>query len=160
MDLSTTGWNSLSQAQPIDPLSIIANCSLGGAAGVWERSTTFLQPRLGTNTVAYTGNNTTLVTLNPTDASTIAWAAQWDVQTKMVNVGASINAAISKVAFIKAGSLWDNQIEIGFGGQIGPMFSFPSAIILELPRSSLIARTERYPCSPLLERLLVQQSCT
>ncbi|MGI0134518.1 MAG: hypothetical protein ACREBW_06140 [Candidatus Micrarchaeaceae archaeon] len=103
MNLSTSGWNAFVQAQPLDPLSIIASCQLGGATGVWERSLTFLQSRWGTNTVGYTGNNTTLISLNGTDATTITFAQQWTVQTKMVNVGANINGAVSKIGFVKAG---------------------------------------------------------
>jgi len=33
----------------------------------------------------------------------------------MVNVGASVNGSVSKIAFVKAGQYWDNQIEIAFG---------------------------------------------
>ncbi len=115
MNLSTTGWNAFVQAQPIDPLSVIASCQIGPVPGVWERSTNFLQPGWGTNSLAYTGNNTTMVSLNTTDATTVAFAAQWVVQTRMVNVGAGISPTIAKVAFVKAGAYWDNQIEIGFG---------------------------------------------
>jgi hypothetical protein len=115
MNLSTTGWNSFVQAQPIDPLSIISNCILGGTNGVWERSTNFLQASWGTNTVAFTGNNTTVISLNNTDATTVTQAIQWVVRTKMVNVGAAINSTVSKIAFVKAGPYWQNNIEIGFG---------------------------------------------
>lgn len=115
MNLSTSGWNSFVQAQPLDPLSIIANCALGGAIGIWQRSTNFLQASWGSNTVAFTGNSTTLTSLDTTDASTIALAAQWVTQTKMVNVGAGVNPSVSKIGFIKAGPLWQNAIEIGFG---------------------------------------------
>ena len=115
MNLSTTGWNSFVQAQPIDPLSIIANCSLGGIPGVWERSTNFFQTSWGTNSVGFTGNNTNLVSLNTTDATTVAFATQWAVQTKMVNIAAAINSAVSKIGFVKAGPNWQNNIEAGFG---------------------------------------------
>jgi hypothetical protein len=115
MNLSTTGWNAFSAALPIDPLTIISNCQIGATPGVWQRSTNFLQTSWGTNTVGFTGNIATVISLNPTDASTTAWAAQWVVQTKMVNVGAAINPAVSKIAFAKAGQYWQNNIEIGFG---------------------------------------------
>jgi hypothetical protein len=77
MNISTTGWNAFLAAQPIDPLSIIASVNLGASAGTYKRSTTFLQPSWGTNTVGFTGNNSNMTSLNTTDASTIAWAAQW-----------------------------------------------------------------------------------
>ena len=115
MNISSTGWNSLVQAQPIDPLSIISQCTLGAAAGVWKRSTTFLQNTWGTNSVAFTGT-ATMSSLNTTDAATIAWAQQWVVQTGMVNVGAAINSAISKAGFGKAGAYWQNSYQIGLGG--------------------------------------------
>jgi hypothetical protein len=115
MNISTTGWNDLLAVQPIDPRNIIANVTLGGTQGVYKRSTTCLQASWGTNSVAYTGNNTTMVSLNPTDAASMAWAAQWVVQTKMVDVAASINPAVNKLAFTKAGPYWGNNIEIGFG---------------------------------------------
>jgi hypothetical protein len=115
MNLSVNGWNSLIQAQPIDPLSVISNCILLATTGVWQRSTNFLQTSWGTNTVAFTGNNTTVSTLNPSDATTIAQAAQWVVRTKMTDAGASINSSVGKIAFAKAGPYWQNQFEIGFG---------------------------------------------
>jgi hypothetical protein len=115
MNLSVNGWNSLVQAQPLDPLSIISNCLLGATVGVWTRSTTFLQASWGTNTIAYSGNNTTVLSLDTTDQTTVVQAAQFVVKTKMVNVGASINPAVEKVAFVKAGPYWQNQIELLLG---------------------------------------------
>lgn len=115
MNLSTTGWNALTQAQPIDPLNVIANCAIGATQGVWSRSTNFLQSTWGTNSLAFTGNNTTVISLNSTDAGTVADAAQWVVRTKMVNVSANINPSMSKVGFVRAGSLWQSQLEIAMG---------------------------------------------
>jgi hypothetical protein len=115
MNLQTTGWNALLASQPIDPLNAIANCSLGATAGAYKRSTTFLQAAWGANAVAFTGV-AGLISLNTTDASTVAWASQWVTQTKMADAAASINSSISKVAFVKAGPYWNNQLEIGFGG--------------------------------------------
>lgn len=115
MNLSVTGWNSLVQAQPIDPLSAIANCILGATVGIWKRSTTFLEATWGTNTVAFSGANTTVISLDTTDQTTVVQAAQFVVRTKMVNIGASINSSVNKIAFCKAGAYWQNQIEIAFG---------------------------------------------
>jgi hypothetical protein len=115
MNLSVNGWNAFGQAQPLDPLSIISLCQLGAVPGVWERSTNFLQTSWGTNTVAYTGNNTGVTSLNTTDATTVVQAEQWVLQTRMVNVASLINPAVSKIAFVHAGPYWSNQIEIGFG---------------------------------------------
>ena len=115
MNLSTTGWNSFVQAQPIDPLSIISNCLFGATAGIWTRSTTVLQSSYGTNTLAYTGNNTTVLSLDTTDQTTVVQAAQFVTRTKMVNVAASINPAVGKIAYCRAGAYWQNQIEIALG---------------------------------------------
>ncbi len=115
MNLSVNGWNALTAAQPIDPLSIISNCVFAGTVGAWTRSTSFLQSSWGTNTIAFTGNNTTMVSLDTTDSTTVVQAAQWVVQTKMVNIGASINPSVEKIAFAKAGPYWQNQYEIALG---------------------------------------------
>jgi hypothetical protein len=115
MNLSATGWNSFVQSQPIDPLSVISSCAIGANPGIWERSTNFLQTSWGTNTVGFTGNNTGMISLNTTDATTVAFASQWVLQTRMVNVAPGINSTVSKILFVKAGKYWDNQAEIGFG---------------------------------------------
>lgn len=115
MNLQTTGWNALLASQPINPLNAIANCALSAATGVYKRSTTFLQTSWGSNTVAFTGVGT-LVSLNSTDASTVAYASQWVTKTKMANSGASLSSTVSKLVFVKAGPSWNNLLDIGFGG--------------------------------------------
>ena len=114
MNISVTGWNNLIDAEPLDPRAIIANVSLGASTTTFKRSTSFLQSSWGTNTVGFTGN-ANLQTLNPTEASTIAYASQWTLATKMVNTGASINGAVGKLVFAKAGTMWQNNIELAFG---------------------------------------------
>jgi len=83
--------------------------------GVYTRSTNFLQASWGTNPLVFTGNNTQVISLNPTDASTQADAAQWTLNHQMVNVAANIPTALNKVVFLRAGAFWQNQIEINFG---------------------------------------------
>ncbi len=169
MNIITAGWRAFPGTQPIDPLSVILNCSLGAAQGVWQMSTNFLQSSWGTNSIAYTGNNTTLVSLDTTDATTVVQAAQWVVQTKMVNVAASINPAVAKIAFTKASQYLQNQIEIALGatnwsnvqlsfrdnlgtsgsfagGATGaiPVFSFPGIITGNQVLSMTIAKPGTY----------------
>jgi hypothetical protein len=117
MNLSVNGWNALTAAPPIDPATIISNCFLGATQGIWQRSTNFLQTSWGTNTIAFTANTTvtTLLSLNTTDATTVAQAAQWVVQTGMVNIGTAINPAVEKIVFMKAGPYWQNNVQIAFG---------------------------------------------
>jgi hypothetical protein len=115
-EISSQGWNDLQGAAPLDPRSILATAQLGVTVSVFKRSTTFLQSTWGTNPAAFTGNNTTLISLDNTDAKTQIAAIQWAFKTKMVNVGAAVNSTMSKVGFARAGLMWDNAFEIGFGG--------------------------------------------
>jgi hypothetical protein len=56
-----------------------------------------------------------LVSLDTTDATTQAYANQWNASHQMVNVANNIPPTLSKVAFLKAGPNWDNAIGINFG---------------------------------------------
>jgi hypothetical protein len=112
MNLQATGWNALVAAQPIDPLQVIASCQLSGAIGVYTRSTTFLQGALGTNTLKFSGNSS-VVALDTTDASQQILATQWALKTKMTT--SLSNSPVGKIAFVKAGALYDNVLEITLG---------------------------------------------
>ena len=116
MNIQSMSWQDWAVAQPLDPRSIIANATLGAVAGSFSRSMTFLQTSWGTNTVAFTGNNSQLLSLDITDAATVANAAQWTFSHRMAIAGASVNPSVGKVAFCKAGTAIDNVLEIAFGG--------------------------------------------
>ncbi len=116
MNISAQSWQDLSLAQPIDPRSILLYASLSGAGlGSFILSTSFLQATWGTNPIALTGNNTFVSSLQSTDASTVADAAQWSFSHQMVNANSALGPAMKKVVFLRAGSLWQNNIEINFG---------------------------------------------
>ena len=84
MNIFTPSWSDFQYAQPLDPRSIISFCSLGTTQGVFKRSMTFQQPAWGTNTLAFTGNNSSLVSLDTTDAQTTVYAQQWTFAHKMM----------------------------------------------------------------------------
>jgi hypothetical protein len=115
MNIAVQSWQDLQIAMPVDPKSIIANASLVVTQGIYTRSTTFLEAAWAASPLAFTGNNTQLITLNGTDASTIADAAQWTLNHQMVNVAANIPTSLNKLVFLRAGKAWQNQIEINFG---------------------------------------------
>ncbi len=115
MNISTTGWQDISLATPLDPRSIVANAILSATSGAFTRSTNFLQATWGTNPFVYTGNNTKVVSLDTTDALSVQDAAQWTFAHQMVNSSATLGPALQKVVFLRAGNKWDNQVEINLG---------------------------------------------
>jgi hypothetical protein len=115
MNIAVQSWQDLQTAMPIDPRSVILNTLLGINAGFFTRSTNLLQSSWLASTLVYSGITTSLVSLDSTDATTIAYAAQWNATHQMVNTGGNIPPSLSKVVFMKAGPNWDNQIGIAFG---------------------------------------------
>jgi hypothetical protein len=117
MNIQVQGWQDLQVAQPIDPRSIILSAALGSTVGTWQRSVTVLQSAwIGTNALAFTGSNTAVASLDTTDAATTADAAQWTIAHQMVNASANIPPTMNNVVFARAGAIWDNKLEINFGG--------------------------------------------
>ena len=116
MNISAQSWQDLQVAMPIDPRSIILNTQLGAVQGTFVRSTNLLQSAWGSNTISYNATGNSLATLDGTDATTSAYAAQWNATHQMVNVAANLPSSLNKIAFMKAGPYWDNQININFGG--------------------------------------------
>ena len=118
MNIAVQSWQDLQVTMPIDPRSVILNTMVGATQGSFVRSTSLLQPSWGTSPLAYTGilNSTKVISLDTTDALTIADAAQWTLVHQMVNVATGIPSSMNKVAFLRAGRSWDNLIDIAFGG--------------------------------------------
>jgi hypothetical protein len=115
MAIPVSSWMDLSIAQPIDPKLIMLYGTLGATVGSFTRSTNALQGAWVASSLAFTGNNTKVVSLDTTDAATTVDAQQWTFNHQMVNAAANIPPALSKVAFLRYGTIWDCQIEINFG---------------------------------------------
>jgi len=115
MAIPVSSWMDLSIAQPIDPKLIMLYGTLGATVGSFTRSTNALQGAWVASSLAYTGNNTKVVSLDTTDAATTVDAQQWTFNHQMVNAAANIPPALSKVAYLRYGTIWDCQIEINFG---------------------------------------------
>jgi len=81
----------------------------------FTRATNALGGTWGANPIVFTGSNTKLNSLDTTDASTVAMAAQWTATHQMVNAAANIPPALANIAFGKAGASLDNQYEFNFG---------------------------------------------
>ncbi len=116
MNIQTQSWADLQVAQPIDPKSVIMGVSLGANAGSFTRSTNALQAAWVAPVANYTGSNTKVNSWDTTDAATGQDAIQWTFNHQMVNVAANIPGALNNVAFLRAGKIWDNQIEFALGG--------------------------------------------
>ncbi|MEI8135554.1 MAG: hypothetical protein WCH46_10870 [bacterium] len=115
MAITTPGWQDMSVAQPIDPKAILQYAGLGATLGTFTRSTNILQSAWGASPLVYIGANTKVVSYDITDAATTTDALQWTFNHQMVNVGANIPSALNKIAYLRAGAIWDNQVEINFG---------------------------------------------
>ena len=108
-------WLDIPVMPPLDPRAIVITANLQATLGNFIRSTTFLQASWGANPFVFTGNNNQVVSLDTTDAATSVDATQWTFAHQMVNASATIPSALSKVIFLRAGEIWDNQIEINLG---------------------------------------------
>ncbi len=116
MNISAQGWQDLLLVHPVDPRSFLLYASVAGTGpGVFGLSTSFLQTTWGTNPIALTGNNTFITTTDTTDALKIAEAQQWSFAHQMANASAALGPAMKKVVFLRSGSSWQNNVEIGFG---------------------------------------------
>jgi hypothetical protein len=116
MNIQSQSWQDLQVANPLDPKTIIPYAILGGSTiGTFTRSTNALQSTWTASSLAFTGNNTQLISTDTTDASTEVDAAQWTFTHQMVNVAANIPPSMNKVVFMRAGKNWQNKIEIAFG---------------------------------------------
>jgi len=115
MGIAVSSWQDLPVAQPIDPKSIVWYATLGATIGTFIRSTNALQSAWTASSLAYTGNNTKVASLDTTDQATVVDALQWTFTHQMVNASANIPPALSRIAFLRYGQIWDCQIEIAFG---------------------------------------------
>jgi len=115
MNIQSQSWQDLQIANPLDPKSIIPYATLGTNAGAFSRSTNILQSAWVASPLVFTGNNTSVVSTDTTDQSTVVDAAQWTFTHQMVNVAANIPPSMSKVVFMRAGKNWQNKIEIALG---------------------------------------------
>jgi hypothetical protein len=115
MNIQAQSWQDIQVAQPIDPRSIILNAALGSTLPTFTRAVNAINSPQVTSPLVFTGNNTKVASLDTTDAATIVNAGQWTMLHQMVNVGATIPPALNKLVFLRAGSIWDNQVEINFG---------------------------------------------
>jgi hypothetical protein len=115
MNIQSQSWQDLQVANPIDPKSIIPYAALGATIGTFVRSTNALEAAWVASSLAFTGNNTKVISSDTTDQSTVVDAQQWTFTHQMVNVAANIPPSMNKVVFLRAGKNWTNQVEIAFG---------------------------------------------
>jgi hypothetical protein len=115
MNISAQSWQDLQVANTLDPKSIILFAALGVNTGTFSRSTNILQSSWGASPLAFTGNNTSVVSTDTTDASTSVDAAQWTFTHQMVNAGANIPPSMSKLIFLRAGTTYVNEVEANLG---------------------------------------------
>jgi hypothetical protein len=115
--LIANGWQDFQIAEPINPKSIVLNAVFGSNNGNFVRSLNALQATWAASPVAFTGNNTQVVSLDTTDQATIVNAGQWTFDHQMVNASANIPPILNNTVFLRSqGRIYQNQIELGLGG--------------------------------------------
>src|SRR5579872_3357522 len=100
MNIQAQGWQDLQVAGPLDPKTIIPYAMLGATVGSFVRSTTVLQSAWTASSLAFTGNNTLVVSTDTTDQATVVDAAQWTFTHQMVNASANIPQSMNKLVFM------------------------------------------------------------
>jgi hypothetical protein len=115
MAIPVQSWQDLQVAPPLDPRMIFLSAALGSTVGTFTRSTNLLQSAWVASPLAFTGNNTKVASMDTTDAATSVDAAQWTLNHQMTNASAGIPPSLGKIAYVRTGPYWDNQLEINFG---------------------------------------------
>ena len=109
----STTWTTTSD--PLDIRSLVLGPQLAATNGVFSRSLNLFPASWAASPLAFTGNNSKLNSLDVSEASTIVEAAQWSLTHQMVNIANTVTPELRRVVYMKAGRLWQNQVEIDFG---------------------------------------------
>lgn len=116
--MNVQSWFDTQLIQPLDPRSIIANVMFGGIQGSFVRTTAYGASSWIANTFAY---DTSLLppvcdSLHTDDALAVAEAAQWTFSHQILNIAGSNPPALSKIAFLRAGTQFQMGFDINLGG--------------------------------------------
>jgi hypothetical protein len=107
-------WSDVALQQAIDPRLLIANAEFGALPGSFIRTTAFSASSWIANTFAYNGTPS-CVSLHTDDTLAVAEAAQWTFAHQVINVTGSNPPALSKIAFLRAGTQYQMLIDIDLG---------------------------------------------
>lgn len=109
-------FNTLENHEPKNPFDAIAYAAINGLVGQFERTSDFLTG--GTAFVATpisladSGNVTAWESDN---LQYVGDAEMWSQKHKMVNVSNDVPPALQKLAFLRAGHRWQNNLAIDIG---------------------------------------------
>lgn len=102
---------------PAEILDLITMARLGGTAGTFLNSTTYNTPPVAwtANGIAYNSEPIT-VALATDSGLAMNHAGQFNFSHDLRNQSALLAPPLQKVIFARAGTQWENQIGIAFGG--------------------------------------------
>ena len=113
-------WDRLRNADPEDPINLIADAKLDGIQGVYMSSSTFLHPAgYGTNDMTFPVAPY-CEALRPDDEQQVADAAQWNFQ-HLTSVSSGIPPQMYSLLFLRAGTAWKMVITMDFAGSMKDM---------------------------------------
>ena len=117
---TSNSWIQWQKASPMNILDLIANATLNGVTGVYEKATDFAsQTWSSTSAIAYDGSVLPDVkTLHTDDMQMVADAAQWNMQHVTRNVASTLPIPLRKVIFVRSGLQWEMRIPLSITGTL------------------------------------------
>ena len=115
-----TDWNQLQNADPEDPINLIADAVLDSVQGEYISSSTFLHP------AGYGVQDMTFPTapaceaLRSDDEQKVADAGQWNFQ-HLTSMDSAIPPQMYSLLFLRAGTEWKMVITMDFAGSMKDM---------------------------------------
>lgn len=110
-------WIDWAHQMPAEILDLIAMAKLGGTIGAFINSTTYNTPPVSwtANGIMYSGEPV-IAALATDSGLAVNHANQFNFGHELRNQSALLAPPLQKVIFARAGTQWENQIGIAFGG--------------------------------------------
>lgn len=110
-------WIDWAHQMPAEILDLIAMARIGANVGTFLNSTTYNTPPVSwvANGIAYNGEPV-IASLATDSQLTVNHANQFNFSHELRNQSALLAPPLQKVIFARAGTQWENQIGIAFGG--------------------------------------------
>jgi hypothetical protein len=109
-------WYDIFQLDPVNPLDLVANAELNNVAGAYANSTNYLSPGTWVASPAQIQQDPTVTSLATDQTATVAAAQQWNFQHQSADILTTLAPPLRKILFLKAGTSWENNIQITLSG--------------------------------------------
>lgn len=112
--VAADNWNELEDARPINPFKQLDYVAFDGMPGVFEYSSDFLGASATASPISL-GDGSSLKAWESTNGQMEGDAQMWTMQNKMVNTSTTIPPSLRRLAFVRSGKQWINELVVDIG---------------------------------------------